>query len=155
MPHKDPIVRAAFQKEWRLKNKENIALYKKQNKEKILLRSREYELKNKEKRTQVKKKYHLENLLKYKVKEANYRYTGKLTLATLQLVYEDNIKKYGTLTCYLCLKPIPFSEDSLDHKIAASKGGTNDYNNLGVAHKLCNNKKRTKTDDEYREVLNG
>src|SRR3990167_5446003 len=32
--------------------------------------------------------------------------TKDLTIKTIQQVYEDNIKKYSTLTCYLCLKPI-------------------------------------------------
>ena len=130
----------------------------------------EYYLNNKDKfkvyssrrdKTQLKeyfKKYYIETKerrrLFVKKDKALSKYGGELSIKTIQLVYEDNIKKYGTLTCYLCLKPISFNDDCLEHKIAASKGGTNDYSNLAVAHKICNNKKRTKSETEYREVLN-
>lgn len=73
-----------------------------------------------------------------------------LQAVTVQMVYEDNIKKYGTLTCYLCLKPIEFGRDSLDHNIPLSKGGSNLYSNLGVAHLGCNSRKKDKTYEEYK-----
>lgn len=79
------------------------------------------------------------------------RMAGELTLQTIQRVYEDNIKKYGTLTCYLCLKLISFGKDSLEHKIPISRGGTNLYENLAIAHKGCNSKKSTKTEKEFRK----
>jgi len=75
---------------------------------------------------------------------------GKLSIETIQLVYEDNIKKFGTLTCYLCLEPIKFKEDHLEHKIPLSKGGNNLYHNLAVACKKCNLTKHAKTEKEYR-----
>ncbi len=79
------------------------------------------------------------------------RYKRKgLLLKTIQLVYEDNIKKYGTLTCYLCLKPIVFGNDQLDHKIPVSRDGNNEYENLGVACAQCNGKKNNKTVEEYQ-----
>src|SRR3990167_4216203 len=46
-----------------------------------------------------------------------------LSIKTIQLVYEDNIRKYGTLTCYLCLRQIKFGNDHLEHKIPLSRGG--------------------------------
>ena len=96
----------------------------------------------------TKREQHL--LRKYNMKKA-----GKLTIQTIQRVYEDNIKKYGTLTCYLCLKPINFRQDSLEHKMPISRGGTNLYENLAIAHRKCNSKKHTKTEEEYREgILN-
>lgn len=75
----------------------------------------------------------------------------RLSIKTIQLIYEDNIKKYGTLTCYLCLKQISFGQDSLEHKIPLSRGGTNEYNNLAIACLSCNHKKHTKTEEEYRK----
>jgi 5-methylcytosine-specific restriction endonuclease McrA len=76
-----------------------------------------------------------------------------LKINTVQLVYEDNIKQYGTLTCYLCLELIPFGKDHLEHKIPLCRGGTNEYNNLAVACQPCNYKKHTKTEEEYRSVF--
>jgi len=76
---------------------------------------------------------------------------GNVNLKIVQRVYEDNIKMYGTLTCYLCSKPIPFGKDHLEHKTPLSRGGTNEYNNLGVACQKCNCKKHTKTVEEFRK----
>lgn len=74
---------------------------------------------------------------------------------TLQAVYEDNIKRYGTLTCYLCIKPIEFGNDHVEHKMPVSRGGTNEYINLGIACSHCNRTKHTKTVKEYKNWLNG
>ena len=71
-------------------------------------------------------------------RKALLRENGGLPVEVVQRVYEDNIKKFGTLTCYLCLKPISFGKDSLDHKIPISRGGTNLYENLAIVHKRCN-----------------
>lgn len=79
--------------------------------------------------------------------------TKDLTVQTIQLVYEDNIKRYGTLTCYLCLTPIPFGKDHLEHKIPLSREGTNDYANLAIACQKCNCKKHTKTEAEFRKEI--
>ena len=79
------------------------------------------------------------------------RLAGKLSIQTIQCIYEDNIKYFGTLTCYLCLKPIEFGNDSLEHKTQLSRGGSNEYNNLAIAHKKCNSSKKDKTEKEYRE----
>jgi len=87
----------------------------------------------------------------------NKKIAGKLTIKAIQLVYEDNIKKYGTLTCYLCKKPIDMqlkffskiTSEHLEHKTPLSRGGSNDYENLGIACSRCNLKKGKKTVDEY------
>jgi 5-methylcytosine-specific restriction endonuclease McrA len=78
---------------------------------------------------------------------------GALATKTIQTVYEDNIKKYGTLTCYLCLETIEFGKDTLEHKIPFTRNGTNEYTNLAIACKSCNSKKHNKTEEEYREKL--
>lgn len=80
-----------------------------------------------------------------------------LTVAIVQRVYEDNIKKYETLTCYLCGKPVKFGQDALEHKTPPHRGGTNDYDNLDVAHswkskEKCNSYKGSMTLEEYNQV---
>jgi len=87
-----------------------------------------------------------------KIARLRKRKAGKLDLKTIQLVYEDNIKQYGALTCYLCLKPIEFRQDCLEHKIPLIRGGTNNYNNLAIAHRSCNAKKKDKTYKEYLAI---
>jgi len=77
--------------------------------------------------------------------------SGKpVDLKTLQLIYENNIKKYGTLTCYLCGQSIPFGKDSIDHRTPISRGGDNQYDNLAIVCISCNHKKFTLTEQEYR-----
>lgn len=81
--------------------------------------------------------------------QASLRGAGELSKKTIQMLYEDNIKHFGILTCYLCLKPIPFGKNNLDHKLPLSRGGTNKYDNLGIACQSCNLQKHTKTVEEY------
>ena len=75
--------------------------------------------------------------------------TKDLTIEIIQRVYEENIKKHGTLTCYLCLIPIGFGDDCLEHKTPLSRGGNNQRDNLDIAHASCNRKKHSKTEQEY------
>ncbi len=98
-----------------------------------------------------------EDINERKKLEAHNRRVGngiKLTIAMIQKVYEDNIKKYGTLTCYYCLKQIMFGKDTLEHKTPVSRGGTNVYDNLAIACHSCNSGKRNRTEKEYRYVKN-
>lgn len=101
----------------------------------------------------IKKKWRERNRDKVRLyskrRKAQLRASGKLSIATVQQVYEDNIKEYGTLTCYLCGKKTPFGKDRLEHKIPVSRGGTNRRENLGVACEECNLRKWTKTVEEY------
>jgi len=83
---------------------------------------------------------------KYKLRR---RAAGDITVELIQRVYEDNIKKYGTLTCHYCVEPISFGKDQLEHKTPISRGGTNHYNNLVIACKSCNCSKNTKTEAEF------
>ena len=74
---------------------------------------------------------------------------GYLSVKIIQMIYEDNIKKFGTLTCYLCLKPVDFGKDHLEHKTPLSRGGKNTYDNLEVSCPRCNLMKRNKTVEEF------
>ena len=78
--------------------------------------------------------------------------TKDLTKEIVLRVYEENIRQYGVLTCYLCGKPIIGGDTlrgkSLEHLTPLSRGGTNTCENLGIAHISCNSKKHTKTMSE-------
>lgn len=59
-----------------------------------------------------------------------------------------NILKYGSLTCELCKCPIERKKKyklSFDHIIPISKGGNGDFENLQIAHYICNARKGNKT----------
>lgn len=110
-------------------------------------------------RRRKNKEYQLRNVeyfrLKAKMRKAKIRALGGMNINKIQMVYEDNIKKYGTLTCYLCLEPIEFGNDHLEHKVPISKGGTNEYCNLGVSCKMCNLSKKDLTVDEFLKKKEG
>lgn len=100
------------------------------------------------------REYRKENPLKVKLmNQLRLIRTKDLTRDKIQMVYEDNIKKYGTLTCYLCLEPIKFGKDELEHKNPLSRGGTNEYDNLGVSCQICNLRKHKRTEEEYRKEI--
>ena len=131
---------------WREKHKDEINARRKKRRHengisKTYNQNRSCLSKTKEYKRLYRKRY------KYNKKNA-----GELAIKTIQLVYEDNIKKFGTLTCYLCFKPIEFGKDNLEHKNPLSRGGDNNYENLAVACQGCNFKKRNKTEAEFREV---
>ena len=67
----------------------------------------------------------------------------------IQMVYEDNIKRYGTLTCYLCGLSVEFGNDHLEHKVPLSKGGKHEYCNLEVACSYCNLSKGSKDLEDF------
>ena len=90
--------------------------------------------------------------------QAAYHYRRKtqsigLTKDLIQLVYEENILRFGKLTCELCYKDIKFGEDSIEHFIPLSRGGNNYRENLGIAHRKCNSSKGNKTLEEYYKWL--
>ena len=110
-----------------------------------------YNLNHKKKwRKEYKRTHRLQNRI-YQLKRKHNLLD--LSIQTVQQTYEDNIKKYGTLTCYLCEKSIEFGNDSIDHKIPLSRGGNSLYENLAVAHRKCNSIKGIKTETEYREYI--
>lgn len=88
-----------------------------------------------------------------KAKRAFIKSGERLPIKVLQLIYENNIKKYGTLTCYLCHKPIEFGKDTIDHKNPISRGGRNVYDNIEISCFRCNCRKINKTVSEYFEYL--
>lgn len=81
------------------------------------------------------------------------RAAGPLLLNDVQAIYEENIKRFSTLTCTYCLKPIIFGKDTIDHKIPISRGGTNKKENLTIACRSCNCTKMDKTPEEFFEYL--
>jgi len=151
---------------WRLKNREKAIeltkTWKKNNKEHVRIYNKNYRIfhkkeikaweeKYREQRNKNSLKWQKNNPFYFKVQNQNRRMlTRDLTIKTIQQVYEENIRRYGTLTCYLCLKPVEFGQDSLEHRIPLCKGGTNARKNLDIAHLSCNLQKGKRTVDEYQ-----
>jgi 5-methylcytosine-specific restriction endonuclease McrA len=136
--------------------KKVLKRFREKNKDIIKRQHKEWRSKNKEKLNRNQRDFTKKNPEYIKaIKHKRRIQESTLTENTIKLVYEDNIKRFGTLTCYLCLKPIELRKDHLEHKVPLSKGGTNDYNNLAVACQHCNCSKGNKTEEEYLSWING
>lgn len=149
---------AERQKEIRRKNPEKVRArenkYWSEHKEKKAEKDRRYYLKNRDEIKARTRKYAIENEDRQKYcKQASFcrkkLEDSNMTANVVQIVYEDNIKRYGTLTCYLCRKPIIFGDDCLEHKYPISRGGTHDYDNLAIAHMSCNSSKNDKYLEDF------
>ncbi len=155
--HRDRLIQYSqkYYKSHQLKFKYLSAEYRRVHKVNIAKIGQEYYKKNRNRILVYKQKYHQEHpecsIATRENRRARVKAAGKLTVKVVQEVYERNIKKYGTLTCYLCLGPIEFGQDSLEHKTPLSRGGDHQLDNLDVAHCNCNASKSTKTEAEYRE----
>lgn len=116
---------------------------------------KQYREKHKKELVLGQHRYYINNKARFRLhrkrRKALLKAGGVLTLRMIQQVYEDNIKKYGTLTCIYCQEPIQFGSDSLEHKTPVCRGGTNKYENLAIACICCNKRKNRKTVEEYRK----
>ena len=129
------------------------------HKDKMLPATREYNRLHRERKYVLRRDWAKNNPKAIRAYKANrkerFKKAGRLLKAQVQQVYEANIKLYGTLTCYLCVKPILFGDDSLEHVIPLSRGGNNAFENLQVAHLRCNQLKHNKTEAEFRKGMKG
>jgi hypothetical protein len=125
-----------------------------------------WEVKNPDKVWAKNKKYYESQIgrIKHRIRNAARRsQVSTLTIEVVQQVYEENIKRFGTLTCELCLTPIKFGEDSLEHFHPLSRKDEytgydiNERSNLGVAHgtnsiEQCNLRKLNRTLGEWKRL---
>lgn len=54
--------------------------------------------------------------------------------------------------CAICGKPVKYKEMTVDHRVPLTKGGTNDLENLQLAHLSCNRAKADMSSDEFLEL---
>lgn len=170
-----------YSRNWRKKNpeknKESNKKSRIKNLEKIKLRQKEYNLKNKERvnaRSRAYNKAHAKEIKAYQDgwRDANREWFKKWRLENkhrckayklkrrslekhlrsnlIKQVYDNNIKKNGVLTCVLCEKKI-INDDTLEHLQPLSRGGSNEIDNLDIAHKICNFRKNNKTMEEWNQ----
>ena len=78
--------------------------------------------------------------------------SDKIDVGTLNDVFVHNVDKYGALTCIYCKVALENNKKVIDHLMPISRGGKNNYENLGVACFSCNAKKHAKTYDEFMEI---
>ena len=92
--------------------------------------------------------------MKGQERRCNMRNAGKLTLATIQQVYDENIvANSDVLKCIYCDKELTLKQATLEHKQPITREGTNDKENLAIACGHCNHSKNNKTEAEFEEYL--
>lgn len=139
---------------------EKNTIYCKKNTVKIRERRRIYSIgyrnKNRIKLRKYCREYYHKNITKMRKKERERTLLRRygITIELLQKIYEENIKLFGTLTCYYCKEKIIFGNDHIEHKIPLSRGGLNTLENLTISCPLCNFTKGRKTDLEFLEWRN-
>lgn len=136
------MVKKRCMKAWLSKNHDKKIAYMRWYNSLPLVKARKKNYDSKPERVQYRRDY-------AKSHRAMRRSPG-MTVRIVQSIYEENIKKFGTLTCYLCLKKIQFGKDHLEHKTPLSRGGKNKKKNLSVSCQSCNLRKGRKTEGEYR-----
>jgi 5-methylcytosine-specific restriction endonuclease McrA len=145
------------QKEYQKKTN-RLKLWRDENSERLKMYQKEYRMKNKSLMHSSHKAWAQSEKGKQWIRSRNQNRRSKskdLTRAIIQLVYESNIKLFGRLTCYLCEKPIEFRKSHLEHKTPISRGGGNNFDNLGVACGFCNISKHNQTVEEFLKNKRG
>jgi len=144
------IERKKDQRKYRLKHIEYYNEYMKKYMRKYQKR---HGIKFIEKHREQQKKYNhtFKGKLNHKKHKAKRRVNGIIKKGTIEQLVNNNILKYGMVTCEKCNKECECNFN-IDHIIPVSKGGTNDYDNLQILCAKCNLEKATKTVD-YRQNI--
>ena len=176
------LCQKCYCKKWNKENQEYIKKYYIKNKDRINARNRKYHLRNKEKGKARNRKYRLENPEKGRARQKKWaknnpekaknltikwrranpekareyrhkrRVGGIIKKGTISKLLNENIFKYGIITCEKCKQEC---EDSynIDHIIPVNKQGTNEYKNLQILCPHCNRSKWVNTID-YKNISN-
>jgi 5-methylcytosine-specific restriction endonuclease McrA len=94
--------------------------------------------------------------LRDKTNDFQRREGGKLKIRKIIFNYEDVMQKFGeTPICYLTGREINLEDTKnyhFDHIIPATRGGSNDIDNLGLACKEANKAKSDMTINEFIQI---
>jgi HNH endonuclease. len=107
---------------------------------------------NKEKCNERNERWRIANIGKKRTYTRNYRARKLANGGELPIDAESILFEAQDGLCYLCGKLLHGSFDdliSIEHKIPVSRGGSNDLSNVALAHLKCNQRKGTRTPEEF------
>ncbi len=142
-----PEMRGVFQKKWRAANpektKELKAASQKRNRAAANERVRQFYKRNPEKR--------LEGVHARRARILGNG--GRYTTADVEAIRKAQTDKRGRVRCWVCGKPMPSNDQTIDHFVPLSRGGSNDAGNIRLAHMLCNQSKGSKHPHELGRLI--
>lgn len=113
--------------------------------------------KNRESNTEAVRKYRLSNRAVYLSQHRLHQFKRKTQIAAQTdgtVTDEFLVKVYDNPICYYCNGRFDLKHRTLEHKNPLSRGGMHSIKNIVMACFQCNSSKGSKTENEYRKVLN-
>jgi len=168
MPYKDPAIRKAYLAAYNQRNKERLRLSKAAYRKRQPAKSGGWRKNNPERVKEIKRKYYMSEKGKAQTAKASKKWRAahleqsraahrlgsrlhpqwwqsgnsirrarKLNNGYEKYSRADVIKRDRSI-CHICQKKVPAKNLVLDHLIPISKGGSDTFNNVAVAHRRCN-----------------
>lgn len=138
---------AATKREWRAANPEKVKEHRresqKRNRASANERLKRWQARNPEKR--------LAEVHKRRARLAGAG--GSYTAADIDAIRIAQTDKRGRVRCWICGKPMPANDQTIDHFIPLARGGSNDASNLHLVHSKCNSSKNAKHPFELGRLL--
>lgn len=150
-----------IKREWRAKNRARINAqakqYRAEHRTEIQEHDRRRQRANAEKRREKNRQWrqaHPEviraNNHRYRVQKRSAR--GDFSADDVQIQLHNQTDHKGIVRCWWCDKPLG-EDQSIDHRIPLSRGGSNDARNICITHLRCNISKKDKLPHEWNGRL--
>lgn len=149
---RNPTYFREYQEANRERLREQNRLYREQNREKKAIADRRWRLANKERKAASSRAWalaHPERRLEA-ARRSKYKRRAALLSKVIETVDRDLIFVRDHGTCGICHKRVGQKEISLDHIVPLSRGGDHSYQNIQLAHLICNKSRNNRGASQTR-----